>query len=55
MLSALRACESWSLANAGEGKKTVFFSGRNSIETVMVSVPLDVLKQYFGIFVKMGL
>ena len=36
-------------------QKTVFFSRRNSIETVMVSVPLDVLNQYFGMFVKMGL
>ena len=32
-----------------------FFSRRNSIETVIISVPLDVLKQYFGISVKMGL
>ena len=43
-----------SIANPGRGKKTVFFSRRTSIETVMVSVPLDVLKQYFGIFRKSG-
>ena len=54
MLSALRACESWSIANPGRDKKTVFFSRRNNIETVMVSVTLDVLKQYFGIFFKNG-
>ena len=42
-------CQSW------EGKKTVFFSRRNSIETVMLSVPLDVLRQYFWIFANMGL
>ena len=55
-MSALRACESVrSIANPREGKKKYFFSQRNSIETVLVSVPLDVLKQYFGIFVKMGL
>ena len=36
------------------GKKTVFFSRRNNIETVMVSAPLDVLKQHLGIFLKNG-
>ena len=36
-------------------KKTEFFRRRNKNETVMVSAPLDVLKQYFGTFVKMGL
>ena len=52
--SALRARESWSTANPRRIKKTLF-SRRNSIETVMISVPLDVLKQYFWIFVIMGL
>ena len=37
-----------------EVKKAVFFSQRNSVQTVMVSVPLDVLKQYFGISRKNG-
>ena len=53
ILSALRACESWSIAKTERGKS--IFSRRNSIKTVMISVPLDVLKQYFGIFAKMGL
>ena len=44
-----------SLANPGRVKKDSIFSRRNSIETAMVSVPLDVLKQYFGILEKMGL
>ena len=39
MLSVLRACE----------------SRRNSIETVMISGPLDVLKQCLGDFRKKGL
>ena len=49
ILSALRYCQSWEVQN------TVFFIRRNINETVMVEAPLDVLKQYFGIFVKMGL
>ena len=54
ILSALRACERWSIATLWRVKK-VFFSGRCCIETVMIPVPLDVLKHYFGIFVKLGL
>ena len=46
ILSALRACETWSIANPGS-QTTVFFSRRKSTETVMVTVLLDVLKQYF--------
>ena len=37
----LKCCQS------GEGKKQFCFSRRNSIE-VMISLPLDVLKQFFG-------
>ena len=54
ILSALRACENWSIANPGRVNKNVFFSRRNRIETVMDSVPLDALKQYCGMFEKMG-
>ena len=50
-MSALQACESSEYCQSREGKN-IFFSLRNSTETVVVSVPLDVLKQYFCAFRK---
>ena len=47
-MSALQSCESSEYCQSREGKKGIF-SRRNSIETVMVPVALDVLKQYFAI------
>ena len=49
ILSALRACESRSIANPERVKK-VFVSLRNSIETVMVSVPFGCAETVFWDF-----
>ena len=56
ILSALRACESWGIANPRRVENSIF-RRRNSIETAIISVPLDVFKQYFVFFFlkKMGL
>ena len=48
ILSALRACESWSIiTNPGRSENSMF-SLRNSIVSAMMSIPLDVLKRIFG-------
>ena len=53
--SALRACENWSIDGHIRVQNHCIFSRCNRIETVMIPVPLDVLKQYFGMFVNMRL